>query len=317
MPTALTCPRCKNNLQPSATVCPRCGLHFEPQADSAPVPSSAGQLMGRHGTLHNNSHSQYTPTRPLSANGSHVTAAGDEPYSEVSVRTQAEDMSTAVLGRVNGSRGDNRSTVSPAPNGIGANGALSTGALLTSVLGEPGQGVRATTVLARSGGDVQPLKGALDMLPGESVEFQLGDLYLTTKRVLLLAPGTLRSAFLADIDAAGTYTQRASQWILLLALGCVASALLVIYAAFNRLELARYIASLSSLDAWWLAVPLLALGGYLLTFYILHEKRTLFVSVKGRPLITVSISAWNPGRFAPLDEFVNAFFRTKDLTSGR
>jgi hypothetical protein len=63
---------------------------------------------------------------------------------------------------------------------------------------------------------------------------------------------------------------------------------------------------------------ILLLAGALLTLvrYFFHVKRTLFISVRGRPLITVSIADWNTRKLEGMDSFVNAFFQIKDHMTG-
>ena len=58
------------------------------------------------------------------------------------------------------------------------------------------------------------------LLPQEEVVTQLGALYLTNKRVILYAPTILRAAFLRDVDAVGTLTERSSGWTLSLPCCC-------------------------------------------------------------------------------------------------
>ena len=169
-------------------------------------------------------------------------------------------------------------------------------------------------------GSTGPLvpRGALELLPGESVAFQLGALYLTTKRVILLAPSVVRSAFVRDIDAVGTFTERASAWVpvfgfLLLALSGAGFYGLVTAqqwrATFPVLsDIGIVLPILASLFALW--------GIFLVARYFFWVKRTLFVSVKGRPLITVSIADWNQRKLEGMDSFVNAFFGIKDLMTG-
>lgn len=179
------------------------------------------------------------------------------------------------------------------------------------------------SVLAHRPGQTGPIgkqtpRGALELLPQESVAFQLGALYLTTKRVILLAPSVIRSAFIRDIDAVGTFTERASGWFLFGSLLMLAGAGLSVY-----LSLARAAQGLQTTYPWLYVVdPLwfgfLLLAGAVLTLvrYFLHVKRTLFISVRGRPLITVSIADWNTRKLEGMDSFVNAFFQIKDHMTG-
>jgi hypothetical protein len=158
-------------------------------------------------------------------------------------------------------------------------------------------------------------RGALELLPGENVAYQLGALYLTTKRVILLAPSVIRSAFVRDIDAVGTFTERSSGWLLALA-----SLLLILvgglsYAAIDA-QLVAAFPFLYVIPPWIMAIPLSLLTIFLFVRFIYWTKRTLFVSVKGRPLITVSISDWSQKKHDGMDEFVNAFFQIKDQMTG-
>ncbi|HEX8218795.1 MAG TPA: hypothetical protein VF914_06230 [Chloroflexia bacterium] len=191
-------------------------------------------------------------------------------------------------------------------------GPLRTGPFDQSVLAQaPGQPEPAGT-------GKQTPRGALELLPQESVAFQLGALYLTTKRVILLAPSVIRSAFIRDIDAVGTFTERASGWFLFGSVLMLAGAGLSVY-----LSLARTTQSLELAYPWLYIIDplyfgLLLLAGAILTLvrYFFHVKRTLFISVRGRPLITVSIADWNTRKLEGMDSFVNAFFQIKDHMTG-
>jgi hypothetical protein len=158
-------------------------------------------------------------------------------------------------------------------------------------------------------------RGALELLPGESVAYQLGALYLTTKRVILLAPSVVRSAFVRDIDAVGTFTERSSGWLLALVLflASVSGALFYASVAPEPFDVFPF---LYIVPPWITAIPLALFALYFLARYFFWTKRTLFVSVKGRPLITVSISDWSQKRLDGMDEFVNSFFQIKDLMTG-
>lgn len=161
-------------------------------------------------------------------------------------------------------------------------------------------------------------RGALELLPGESVAFQLGALYLTTKRVILLAPSVVRSAFVRDIDAVGTFTERASAWVPIMGFLLLTLSGTGFYAMVTQRQ---WQATFPALYEIGIALPiiaaLLALWGiFLLARYFFWTKRTLFVSVKGRPLITVSIADWNQRKLEGMDSFVNAFFGIKDLMTG-
>jgi hypothetical protein len=164
----------------------------------------------------------------------------------------------------------------------------------------------------------QPPRGALELLPQETVAYQLGALYLTTKRVILLAPSVIRSAFIRDIDAVGTFTERASGWYLFGGVMLLAAAGLSVYLSLARQSLGLEVNNrwLYLIDPIFFALLLLAGGVLLLVRYFLHVKRTLFISVRGRPLITVSIADWNTRKLEGMDSFVNAFFQIKDHMTG-
>lgn len=159
-------------------------------------------------------------------------------------------------------------------------------------------------------------QGALQLLQQESVAYQLGALYLTNKRVILLAPSVVRSAFVRDIDAVGTLAERASAWNFFFGLLLLTLSGALIYAQVQRAALEATFSLLYIVEP---IVPglILGLGGlFLMARYFLWRKRSLFVSVKGRPLITVSMADWKPGKLAGMDSFVNAFFEIKDSLTG-
>ena len=62
-------------------------------------------------------------------------------------------------------------------------------------------------------------------------------------------------------------------------------------------------------ELFWAGLVPALVGLALLVLYFVWIKRTLFVSVSGRPLITVSVSDWNSRKLEGMDGFVNAFFR--------
>lgn len=155
-------------------------------------------------------------------------------------------------------------------------------------------------------------RGAVELLPHESVAFQLGALYLTNKRVILLAPSVVRAAFIRDIDAVGTLTERASGWSLFFGLLLAALSALAVYASLARRQYETTFSLLYLIDPLFIAIPLAVLALVVLSTYFFWMKRTLFVSVKGRPLITVSISDWNAAKLEGMDAFVNAFSQVKD-----
>ncbi|MDQ3707184.1 MAG: hypothetical protein M3437_18555 [Chloroflexota bacterium] len=181
------------------------------------------------------------------------------------------------------------------------------------------------SVLAQAPGQTQtgPIgkqtpRGALELLPQESVAFQLGALYLTTKRVILLAPSVIRSAFIRDIDAVGTFTERASGWYLFGSVLMLAAAGLGVYLSFASPAQGLQVQYpwLYVVNPIWFSVLLVAGAVLTLVRYFFHVKRTLFISVRGRPLITVSIADWNTRKLEGMDSFVNAFFQIKDHQTG-
>lgn len=155
-------------------------------------------------------------------------------------------------------------------------------------------------------------RGAIELLPEESVAFQLGALYLTNKRVILLAPSVVRAAFLRDVDAVGTLTEKATGWSLFFSLLFLGLAAAAAYLGIDRGAFETSFPFLYMIEPLALAGVLALLGIALLVLYFVWIKRTLFVSVSGRPLITVSVSDWNTRKLEGMDGFVNAFFQVKD-----
>jgi hypothetical protein len=155
-------------------------------------------------------------------------------------------------------------------------------------------------------------RGAIELLPEESVAFQLGALYLTNKRVILLAPSVVRAAFLRDVDAVGTLTERSSGWTLFFSLLFLGLAAVGLYASLDRKDLEGNFPLLYTVEPLFVAVGLAVAAVVLLVMYFLWVKRTLFVSVSGRPLITVSVADWTSRKLEGMDGFVNAFFQVKD-----
>lgn len=156
-------------------------------------------------------------------------------------------------------------------------------------------------------------KGAIELLPEESVVFQLGALYLTNKRVILLAPSVIRAAFLRDVDAVGTLTERSSGWSLFFGLVFLALAAAGAYLSVARAQFEANLGLLYLVDPLFVGIALGVLGIVLLVMYFVWVKRTLFISVSGRPLITVSVADWNSRKLEGMDGFVNAFFQVKDM----
>lgn len=167
---------------------------------------------------------------------------------------------------------------------------------------------------SRSGTGPLTSRGSLELLAGESIAYQLGALYLTTKRVILLAPSVVRSAFVRDIDAVGTFTEKSSPWLLVFGFLLIALSGGAAYAAITP-GLKNSIILLNTVPQqfmWLIALAFGLPGLYVVLRAALWVKRTLFVSVKGRPLITVSISDWGHKKLEGMDEFVNAFFQIKE-----
>jgi hypothetical protein len=157
-------------------------------------------------------------------------------------------------------------------------------------------------------------RGAIELLPQESVAFQLGALYLTNKRVILLAPSVVRAAFLRDVDAVGTLTEKATGWSLFFGLLFLGVAAVAAYLGHDRAAYESSFPFLYMVEPLALAGVLALVGLALLVLYFVWIKRTLFVSVSGRPLITVSVSDWNTRKLEGMDGFVNAFFQVKDAS---
>jgi hypothetical protein len=155
-------------------------------------------------------------------------------------------------------------------------------------------------------------RGAIELLPEESVAFQLGALYLTNKRVILLAPSVVRAAFLRDVDAVGTLTEKASGWSLFFGLLFLGLAAVSAYLGIDRAAYESSFPFLYMVEPLAVAGVFALIGLALLVLYFVWVKRTLFVSVSGRPLITVSVSDWNSRKLEGMDGFVNAFFQVKD-----
>ena len=150
------------------------------------------------------------------------------------------------------------------------------------------------------------------LLPGEEVITQLGALYLTNKRVILYAPSILRAAFLRDVDAVGTLTERATGWSLFFALLFLGLAAVSAFVMLTQNQVAFSVGSAVQLPMWLLALGFAAVGGVLLGTYFFWVKKSLFLSVGGRPLIVISLSGWSPKRLEGVDTFVNTFSQAKD-----
>jgi hypothetical protein len=176
--------------------------------------------------------------------------------------------------------------------------------------GAPG----ATTGVTTDGSALLVPRGAVEMLPNESVVFQLGALYLTNKRVILLAPSVVRLAFLRDIDAIGTLHERASGWSFFFGLILLGVAGASVYFGLARSSYEANFPTLYIINPFIVAIGLALLAVYLLVNYFFWVKRTLFLSVGGRPLITVSITDWNARKLEGMDQFINIYSQVKDAS---
>jgi len=157
-----------------------------------------------------------------------------------------------------------------------------------------------------------PPSGALVLLAGEEVIMQLGALYLTNRRTILYAPAILRAAFLKDVDAVGTVTERSGGLMLILGLLGIGLAALAAYTGITQPSAELGLGDLYHAPPLLVAAPLALLGLLALASYFFWVKRSLFLSVGGRPLIVVSISGWSSSKLAAVDSFVNAFSMAKD-----
>ncbi len=158
----------------------------------------------------------------------------------------------------------------------------------------------------------KPPTGALVLLPGEEVLMQLGALYLTTRRAILYAPTILRATFLADIDAVGTVTERSGGWMFLIGLISLGAGAAAAYVGLTQPGIAWQLGEFLQASPLLIAIPLVALGLFTLASYFFWVKRSLFLSVGGRPLIVVSVTGWSAKKLEPVDQFVNAFSAAKD-----
>ena len=197
----------------------------------------------------------------------------------------------------------------------GQNGGAQPGGTLqyAAATGAPQRQNAAPATAPQSGPRVVP-RGAIELLPEESVAFQLGALYLTNKRVILLAPSVVRAAFLRDVDAVGTLTEKATGWSLFFGLLFLGLAAAAAYLGIDRAAWESSFPFLYVVEPMALGGVLALIGLALLVLYFVWIKRTLFVSVSGRPLITVSVSDWNTRKLEGMDGFVNAYFQVKDAS---
>ncbi len=277
--TLIVCPRCRGSVQPDAHACPRCGLVL------TGVGAEAANTTFSNG-------SSATADR-----GAYMGSAGDP--------RQSLDATTIDYGLNGGATQVSNNPYAPAPPPL------------------PSQPVRSNNIVAQSvSSDIAAAasspasrivpRGAIELLPEESVAFQLGALYLTNKRVILLAPSVVRAAFLRDVDAVGTLTERSSGWTLFFSLLFLGLAAAGIYASVARKDFEANFPLLYTVEPMFIGIALAVAGLALLIMYFVWVKRTLFVSVSGRPLITVSVADWNSRKLEGMDGFVNTFFQMKD-----
>jgi len=278
----LVCPRCSGGLQPDARACPRCGLVLTGLTPSAPQ-----ERIEPGGSNGRDSYFAPTPsavepqpeTAPVDYSAAAPPSSGTAPYAPVDLPSY-------------------HVPVRPSTREEGA------------------VAVPAPVEQTASSASLLVPRGAVEMLPNESVVFQLGALYLTNKRVILLAPSVVRAAFLRDVDAIGTLTERASGWSFFFGLILLGLAGGAVYFAIFRDQYAASYQLFYIFDPRILAVGFALLAIYLLANYFFWVKRTLFVSVRGRPLITVSITDWNARKLEGMDSFINAFSQAKDDSFG-
>jgi hypothetical protein len=282
--TLIVCPRCRGAVQPDARACPRCGLVLTGLASHDTPPGlaipDASEGYDARPTV-DASAVDYSPNGMSGA----PTMASTTPYGQGSSLASPPLSGQPV-------RGASVDSVTAAGSTVAA----------TAVASEPAQ------VAAR----VVP-KGAIELLPEESVVFQLGALYLTNKRVILLAPSVVRAAFLRDVDAVGTLTERSSGWSLFFGLVFLGLAAAGIYLSIARAQFEDNLPLLYIINPLFIGIALAVFGLILLVMYFIWVKRTLFISVSGRPLITVSVADWNSRKLEGMDGFVNAFFQVKDM----
>lgn len=273
--TLIVCPRCRGSVQPDAHACPRCGLVLaggEDAASSSAYSASSPVNRGYMGSPPDPRAALDATTIDYGVNGGAPHASGN-PYAPVAPPLPSLPVRSSVVG-------------SPLPDNSSAESAPP-----------------AARIVPR---------GAVELLPEESVAFQLGALYLTNKRVILLAPSVVRAAFLRDVDAVGTLTERSSGWTLFFSLLFLGLAGAGIYASVSRQDFETNFPLVYTVDPLFIGIALAVAGLALLVMYFLWVKRTLFVSVSGRPLITVSVADWNSRKLEGMDGFVNSFFQMKD-----
>jgi hypothetical protein len=271
----LVCPRCSGSLQPDARACPRCGLVL-----TNLHPAGTGDTSEVVSPNGRESYTDLYPAHETAAQAGHVDQFGQAPASGTSQYAPQEAVSYQVPVR---------------PSSRPADAYVPT-----------------TAGIATSGSALLVPRGAVEMLPNESVVFQLGALYLTNKRVILLAPSVVRLAFLRDVDAVGTLSERASGWSFFFGLILLGLAGAGLYFGLARATYEPNFPTLYVINPFIIAGGLALLAIYLLVNYFFWVKRTLFLSVGGRPLITVSITDWNAKKLEGMDQFINIYSQVKD-----
>jgi hypothetical protein len=268
----LVCPRCSGSLQPDARACPRCGLVLNNLAQT--------NTAGASEAVSPNGREPYSDLYSSPETSVQADQYGQASASSTSAYAPAEAVSYQVPVRPSSRPAD---AYAPATSAV----ATSSSALLVP-------------------------RGAVEMLPNESVVFQLGALYLTNKRVILLAPSVVRLAFLRDVDAVGTLSERASGWSFFFGLILLGLAGAGLYFGLARATYEINFPTLYVINPFIVAGALALLAIYLLVNYFFWVKRTLFLSVGGRPLITVSITDWNGKKLEGMDQFINIYSQMKD-----
>src|SRR5437773_2691563 len=143
----LVCPRCSGSLQPDAQACPRCGLVLTNLASTGP-----GE----------------TP-ETISPNGRDPQYDSYPDPETITQRGYGEQVTGASVGNT-----AQYGTTEPAPYQVPVRPSSRTSADYVAPAGESQTGASSLLVP----------RGAVEMLPSESVVFQLGALYLTNKRVI-------------------------------------------------------------------------------------------------------------------------------------
>ncbi|HST03689.1 MAG TPA: hypothetical protein VLQ48_03030, partial [Chloroflexia bacterium] len=243
MATLIVCPRCRGAVQADAHACPRCGLVLSGLGIQGQESASSS---GSTGYDIRPSYNELPPNYTSASAAGAPTVASATPYSQGPLTAPLSGQPARPTGQqggyISGGVAPNSST----------NGARS------SV--DPGPDMDA------AGARIVP-RGAIELLPEESVVFQLGALYLTNKRVILLAPTVVRAAFLRDVDAVGTLTERASGWSLFFGLVFLALSGAGIYFSIAHAQFEDALPLLYQVDPLYIGIALGVLGLILLLMY--------------------------------------------------